>query len=403
MRNCRICDSETQNIFSFGRMPIANGFLEKTSDREYFYPLSLMLCLRCCMVQLRSVPAPKLMFGRSYAFISSTSTAMQAHFKTQAEDILRLVKRKKDPFVVELGCNDGIMLKHLAKKGIRHLGIEPAANVARQAQKNGVTVLKSFFDPRTAATIVRRYGKSDVICASNTLLSVENLNAALEGVKLLLSDNGVFFFEDPYLLDIVSLGSFDQIYDEHIYYFSGLSVANLARRHNFELVNMKHQDVHGGSMRYQLEKQPARKNHAVTRWLAKEKRKHLSSRTGFRGFTKAIRTTATSLQRTLKNLKSHHLQVVGYGATSKSTTLLNYAGIGPELVEYITDNSPTKIGKFTPGMHIPVKDREAFLADNPPYTLLFAWNHKREIYAKESKYRRKGGKFITYLPKIKIE
>ena len=233
MHHCRICDSETQNIFSFGRMPIANGFLEGPSDPEYFYPLSLVLCPRCCMVQLRSVPAPKLMFGRSYAFISSTSAAMQAHFKTQAEDILKLVKGKKDPFVVELGCNDGIMLKHLAGKGIRHLGIEPAANVARQAQKNGVTVLKSFFDPQTAAKIVRRYGKSDVICASNTLLSVENLNAALEGVKLLLNDNGVFFFEDPYLLDIVSLGSFDQIYDEHIYYFSGHSVANLARRHNF--------------------------------------------------------------------------------------------------------------------------------------------------------------------------
>ena len=156
-------------------------------------------------------------------------------------------------------------------------------------------------------------------------------------------------------------------------------------------------------MRYLLERQPAPRNHAVSRWMAKEKRKHLSSRTGFRGFTKRIRSTAASLKETLHKTKRRRLQIVGYGATSKSTTLLNYAGIGPELVEYITDNSPTKIGKFTPGMHIPVKDREAFLADNPPYTLLFAWNHKREIYAKESKYRRKGGKFITYLPKIKIE
>src|SRR3989304_4834517 len=188
MRNCRICGFHPQTLFSFGGLRLAHGFLEGPSDPEYFYPLSLVLCPRCCMVQLRSVPAPKLMFGRSYAFISSTSAAMQGHFKTQAEDILKLVKRKTNPFVVELGCNDGIMLKHLAKKGIRHLGIEPAANVARQAQRNGVTVLKSFFDPLVAAKIVRRYGKSDVICASNTLLSVENLNAALEGGKLLLND-----------------------------------------------------------------------------------------------------------------------------------------------------------------------------------------------------------------------
>ncbi len=400
---CRICGAKTQQIISFGKMPIANGFVKKPSANEFVFTLKVEFCPSCYMVQLGETVPPKKMFHEHYQFFSSTSQAMKQHFKQQANHIKKLVKNKKNPFVVEIGSNDGIMLKHLASARIKHLGIEPSENVAEVSKKFGVNVESVFFNQKTAERIKKQYGKADIICGSNVICHIENINSVFEGVAELLSDDGYFFFEEPYIYDIIKNTAFDQIYDEHVYYYSGLSVSNLAKRHNLKLVNMEHQDVHGGSMRYYIKTGTKNKiKPAVTRYIIKEKALKLHTLKGYVQFKKNVDKICVNLKALLKKLKAKKQEVIGYAATSKSTTFLNYAKIGPELISYISDTTPTKIGLFTPGSHIPVKSYEYFSKNHPKYSLLFAYNHKGEIMAKEREYRKQGGKFIIYFPKITI-
>ncbi|MBI3366230.1 class I SAM-dependent methyltransferase [Candidatus Roizmanbacteria bacterium] len=404
MTACRICNSKTQTIISFGKMPIANGFVKKPSLKEFVFTLKIVFCSFCYMVQLGETVAPEEMFHDHYQFFSSTSKGMEKHFQEQANHIKELVKNKKNPFVVEIGSNDGIMIKHITAAGIRHLGIEPSKNVAEVSKKFGVNVSSVFFNKKTAQEIVKKYGKADIICGSNVICHIENVNSVFEGVGVLLSDDGYFFFEEPYIYDIVKNNSFDQIYDEHVYYYSGLSVSNLAQKHGLQLVDMRHQDVHGGSMRYYLKKGTIYKiSPEVRKNVGFEKRLKLNNISGYKNFNKKVDKICSDLKRLLIKIKSRRNHVTGYAATSKSTTLLNYAKIGPDLIEYISDTTPTKIGLFTPGSKIPVKSYKYFSNHHPKYTLLFAYNHKKEIYEKEKNYRKSGGKFITYFPKVTIE
>lgn len=401
MSNCKICKHKTKSVISFGKMPVANAFIKKSSKKEFVFTLKLVFCPNCFMVQLDETVPPKKMFHSHYQFFSSTSKGMEDHFHMEAKHIQTLLKKKKDPFVVEIGSNDGIMLKHIASAGIRHLGVEPSSNVAKISHKSGVNVTTEFFSKNLAQKILKKYGSADVICGSNVICHIEDINSVFAGVSKLLAPDGVFFFEEPYMYDVVKNNSFDQIYDEHVYLYTGLSVRNLGRRHGLELVDMKHQDVHGGSMRYYLKKAPfAKVSNQVKKHLGKEKKLNLHSFKGYKDFKKNVDTVCQNLKSLLIKLKAKKLRVAGYAATSKSTTLLNYAEIGPDLIEYICDTTVTKIGLLTPGTGIPVKSHDYFKKDKPPYTILFAYNHKKEIINKEKDYQKKGGKFIIYFPKV---
>jgi len=403
MSKCKICGFDLQPVMDLGKMPIANGFISKIGEKEFFYDLIVGFCPKCFMVQLiNTVPAEK-MFNADYHFISSTSSAMALHFKEIAEEIVKKISFKKSPFIVELGCNDGIMLEHIAKNKISHLGIEPSKNVADLARKKGIEVTEEFFNRGTAQKIVQKYGQADIICGSNVMCHIENINSVFEGVNVLLKDDGVLFFEDPYLLDIAKKSSFDQIYDEHVYYFSGLSILELAKKHNLFLVDMIHQDVHGGSMRYYIQKNKSLNPKNAEDWINQEKSFNLHQASGYLEFKHNVDKICKDLNELLGSIKREGGRIVGYGATSKSTTLLNYAGIGPEFIDYISDITPTKINRYTPGTHIPIKSHEIFASDNQRHTLLFAWNHKDEIFKKEQDYRAKGGKFITYFPRVVVE
>lgn len=404
MALCKVCGQELESIISFGKMPISNRFVADINAEEYLYDLSVGLCPGCYMVQLESCVEPEMMFNEEYAFHSSTSEAMAKHFKEMADEITDTVPENVSTLVVEIGCNDGIMLKHLARQNIPHLGIEPSANVADIARTNGVNVIEAFFNAESAREILKKQGPADVICGANVMCHIEDINSVFKGIDILLKPGGVLFFEDPYLYDIITKNSFDQIYDEHAYYYSGLSVSALARKHDLQLVDMIPQDVHGGSMRYYIKKGRGNTvSSIVEHHLRKEKNLGLHTVGGYVAFKKKINKICSEFKRILVDIKSRGQRIAAYGATSKSTTLLTYAKVGADLIDYVSDTTPTKIGKYTPGTHIPVKSHEHFLEDSPPFTVLLAWNHKREIFKKEKKYRETGGKFITFFPEVTIE
>jgi len=389
---------------SFGRMPIANGFISAADfTNEYFFELQVAFCLDCGMVQLAEPVAPEKMFHENYAFFSSTSARMASHFKQLADLFMEDYLKLPNPFVVEIGSNDGIMLQHFANAGLRHLGIEPSRNVAQEAINKGIQTVCRFFDESVAREILAEHGQADVFLGANVMCHIPYLHSVVAGIKILLKPNGLLIFEDPYLGDIVEKTSYDQIYDEHVFYFSVKSISHLVEQHGLEVVEVIPQGVHGGSMRYMVAHKGARTvSEAVARRLAKEEVLGLHLPETYHSLHQAIEQSRNDLMRLLHDLKRKNKRVVGYGATSKSTTVTNYCGITPGLVEFISDTTPIKQGKFSPGAHIPVRPYEEFVTNYPDYALLFAWNHADEIMAKEQNFRRAGGKWLLYVPRVEI-
>lgn len=404
MTKCLISGAETETFLSFGKMPIANGFLSPEQyDSEHFFELKVGFCPESGMVQLTELVEQEKMFHGNYAFFSSTSTRMAQHFKGFSEYARRRFASVPDPFVVEIGSNDGINLQHFAQAGIRHLGIEPSANVADVARSKGINTISRFFDENLAKEIISEHGQADAFMGANVMCHIPYMNSVVAGIKLLLRPKGVLIFEDPYLGDIIRKISYDQIYDEHAFYFSVGSVGYLMQRHGLEIIDVLPQNVHGGSMRYVVSHKGAHPVSAdVAAQLRKEEVLGLQKIETYLAFKKNVERSRDRLMTLLRDLKKRGKRVAAYGATSKSTTVTNYCGIGPDLVEYISDTTPIKQGKFSPGAHLPVKAYQEFISRHPEYALLFAWNHGEEIMAKETEYRAKGGKFILYVPDVQV-
>jgi len=385
-------------------MPIANGFLTPEQfPNEYFFELRVGFCSRCSMVQLVEQPDREMMFNENYAFFSSTSTRMATHFEEFYEWIKLNHLKSTDPLVVEIGSNDGIMLRHFAQAGIRHLGIEPSANVAQIAREKGINTITQFFDENLARQIVTEQGQADAFIAANVMCHIPYLHSVAAGINILLKPQGILAFEDPYLGDIIEKTSYDQIYDEHVFYFSVASVSYLFEQHGLEVIDVLPQHVHGGSMRYVLAHQGAYPiSDAVTAQRAKEKALGLDQPATYERFRHNVEHSRDELMQVLRKLKEEGKRVVGYAATSKSTTVTNYCGITPDLVEYISDTTPIKQGKYSPGAHLPVRPYEDFKAGFPDYALLFGWNHGEEIMAKEQAFQAAGGRWIVYVPKVRV-
>lgn len=404
MKKCLVCENIVEPVIDFGEMPIANGFLKEDQfPLEKRYPLRVGYCPKCKMLQLTEHVDKEEMFNENYAYFASTSRRMCEHFERFSEWAIDNYL-SENPFVVEIGSNDGIMLQNYAKKNIKHLGIEPSANVAKVAIEKGINTRVCFFDADTAKEIRNEYGRADIIAGTNVMCHLPYIHSVFDGVSTLLKENGVLIFEDPYAGDIVERTSYDQIYDEHAFYFSVTSVSYLAEMHGLEVVDAIHQDVHGGSMRYVLANKGRREiSDNVGRIREKEQEIGLDKIDTYKQFAENVRKNKDDFLKLLKKLKEEGKQIVGYGATSKSTTVLNYCGIGPEYIEYISDTTPIKQGKFTPGMHIPVKNYDVFKNNYPEYAVLFAWNHGKEIMDNEKEFRKNGGKFILYVDEVRIE
>ena len=402
---CLICNQSIAPFMSFGPMPIANGFLSKVQfENEYFFEMEVAFCRSCTMFQLVNQPDPERMFNENYAFFSGTSKLMGLHFKTFANHVMKdYIKYAPDPFVVEIGSNDGIMLKHFANKGIRYLGIEPSSNVAQVAIDQGINTAVEFFDEEFAEKIVNEYGQADAFLGANVMCHIPYIRSIVAGIKVLLKPGGIVIFEDPYLGDVIQKTTYDQIYDEHTFLFSVHSIQYLFNQFDMEVIDVEPQETHGGSMRYVIAHKGAKPvRESVQKQLEFELELGLTDPKTHEQFRKNCEKYRSDLLNLLNDLNSQGKSIAGYAATSKSTTIINYCGITTEHLDCIYDTTPIKQGKFSPGAHIPIVAHENFKTSYPDYALLFAYNHEKEIMAKEQEFMEQGGKWITYVPEVRV-
>lgn len=398
---CRFTGQDIPTVHSFGMQPIANGFLKDPNiTDEYFFKMDVAVNLDNGLFQLVKQPNPEQMFHENYAFFSRTSNFMVDHFNNVAQEILGILSKNKLPgkeFVVEIGSNDGVMLEHIVKSNIGCLGIEPSKNVAEESEKYGVTTINEFLSSTTAEVVSQDYGLADVVYAANVFCHIPDINDLAESCNKLLKDKGYLIFEDPYLLEVLKKTSYDQIYDEHVYLFSATAVREVFKKYDLTLVDCKELNTHGGSMRYYLQKNSnAKESKNLSSILDDEINFGIKTSQAYENFSKNCSLSREIFRDKLFEAKRNGQRIIGYGATSKSTTILNYCDVGNELIDFITDTTPTKINKFTPGKHIPVKAYENFFP-YPDLAVLFAWNHEKEIIQKESAFIASGGRFITHL------
>lgn len=402
--HCRACGQAIDAFMSLGQQPAAQVMINAEDERDRFtYELKPAVCYSCCLLQLIEVPAPEFLFSDLYPYFTGTSRAMSEHFRQWALDLLDQLNGKPDPSVVEIGSNDGTFLTNVAQAGVRHLGVEPSASVAAVARQKGVDVLQAFFTTFTAAQILAQQGPADVIVAANVIAHIPGINELAQGVSILLAEDGIFTFEAIYLGDLVRNTLLDQLYDEHVFTFSVQAVYLVFGRFGLELIDVRHQDTHGGSMRYVLAHRGRRE---VLPSVQKAKDDELAlglcdART-YENFASQTRVICDQLVALLRDLRSQGKRIAGYGATAKSTTILNYCGIDSNLIDYIVDSTPLKQGKLTSGSHIIVRSPAYFAEDKPDYTVLLAWNHWHEIDQKEASYRAAGGKWILYVPRLMV-
>ena len=402
---CRLCSSSVVEIIDFGQQPVANNFSKDKSNNFFSYNLKCVFCENCYLFQSTENPSPNEMFNKNYPFFTGISDYMTKHFNLFVEHALKFSEISNNSLVVEIGSNDGTMLNFLERKKIKHLGIDPSENVAQLARQNGHDVISDFFGLNCAKIILETRSKAKLVLAANVICHIPDLIDTFQGVELILEDEGVFIFEEPYVLDMIEKTSFDQIYDEHIYIFGLIAVKKLLDTVGLKLVHAERQTTHGGSMRYYVAKNKSIRNMSenLLRLLATENEFGLNSSQIYLNFASKTQEKKSDLVHLLNELKSNGARIGGYGATSKSTTVLNYCGVGPELINFISDSTKEKIGTFSPGVHIPIISHDEMRANQPDYLLLFAWNHKFEIFEFEKEKLRTDTKFISYVPSVVIE
>ncbi|MHA6266514.1 class I SAM-dependent methyltransferase [uncultured Aliiroseovarius sp.] len=402
LSKCRTCGSE--NLFLFlpmGAHPPANMFA-KTADpaqKQPAFDLNTQACLECGLIQVADqVPDA---FFEDYLYVPSGAATMHEHFAGLAAVAC---EKAGGGLIVDVGCNDGLMLGHAVKAGARVLGIDPAANIAPLARERGVEVLTGYFNPETAQTVRDEKGPAQVITTTNTFNHIDDLHGFLDAVLILLDDDGTFVIEVPWGKKIVETNQFDNVYHEHMSELSLLSIVRLGQSRGMDVVDVTKLPVHGGSMRVFMQRASLGKTPApiVAEMLEEERAAGLTERATYEEFARRVDELGAKLKTMLAEIKADGKTVAGYGAPAKGNTLLNYFGIGAETLDFVVDKNPLKQGLFTPGTRLPILSPEAVAERAPDYLLVLAWNFFDEIREQMSDFEARGGKFIVPLPMPRI-
>ena len=391
-----------KQFLDLGRQPIANGFLYQDQIKdEYFFNLGVAFDEETKLVTQTEYVDPPLMFNDEYVYRGSMSQTMREHFAEFSDILVGGAFDSPIPKMLEIGSNDGVFLKNWSPDST--IAVEPCGNFAKETTDMGYKTYNKFWDVKLAEQIMLVDGKRDIIFAANCICHIPDLDETFKAVNLLLNDNGVFIFEDPSLAEVINNNSYDQIYDEHPHIFSVIALDNLLNKQGLEIVKVDNLSVHGGSNRiYAMKKGMALIDQSVEDNKSYERVLGLDDFETFLRFAKRVEQSKEDLVKLLTKCKEEGKKVISYGASSKSTTIFNYCGIGPELLSYITDTTPEKQGKLSPGVHIPVISPEQGFNETVNFAYLGAWNFIKEIKNKEKEFVLNGGKFITHVPTIQV-
>lgn len=407
MMKCRFCNSQLNDLFlSLGFSPLANSYLKKEqlSKTEPFYPLEVYVCRKCLLVQLQEFESRENIFG-DYAYLSSYSDTWIKHAKDYVDKMTNIFNLGKDSFAIEIASNDGYLLQFFLQKGIPVLGIEPARNVAAIAQKKGIPTEAVFFGAETAKRLVSEGKSSDILLGNNVLAHVPDINDFVDGLKILLKQKGVITMEFPHLINLIDNVEFDTIYHEHFSYFTFLSVEKIFAAHKLTIFDVEKLTTHGGSLRIYAKhaefKERAISNN-VGKLRAEETEKGYSSIAAYKGFDDKVKNIKKEILDFLTKSKKAGKVVVGYGAPAKGNTLLNYCGIGTDLISYTVDKNPYKQGCFLPGSRISVESPEKIRRTRPDYLFILPWNIKDEIITQMAFIKEWGGRFVVPIPKVQV-
>ena len=394
---CKFTGKVIRPFMSFGKMPMANGFLSKNDfKKEFFYNLEVGFSKDIFLFQVNDHPKSQRIFNNKYPFYTNKSKFMTNHFHKYFLWLQNKFLSNKSK-IIEIGSNDGTFLKNFKNNNYQHCGFEPSKNVADFSKKYGLKIINNFFNYKNVKNLKNFKSNTDVICAANVISHIPNLKDLIKGIDYLLSKKGVFVFEEPYLGSMFKKISYDQIYDAHLFMFSLLSVREIFKKFNFELVDAYPQITHGGSMRYVIARKGSMKiSSRVNKIIKKEIFMKMDSINSCLKFKKKCEDSRKNFRKKLFHLKSIGKKIYGYAAAAKSTTVLNYCNIGPEIIDCIADSTKEKIGKFSPGKHIPIVATKYFRQNPPDVGVLFSWNHKKEIFEKETKFKKNGGHWIWH-------
>ena len=390
-------------FLNLGRQPLANSFLkdikEKTLRNEFFYNLKICFNTKNYLVSIKKPVNPKKQYTDKYAHRASESKTMRLAFKDVAQ---KLSKRFRPKSIMEIGSNDGVFLKNFNKKSV--IAVEPCKNLARITKKLFKTY-DEFWNLRLSNKLLKeKKGEIDLIFSANTISHIPNLEETFKGISKILSINGVLVIEDPSLLKVLLNNSYDQFYDEHVYVFSLLSMKNIVKKFGLRLFDIEHLSTHGGSNRYYICKEEGKyKSTTRLKKALKDEISHkLNKIESYFKFSNRVNLSRKKLFNLMKKLKKKKKKIISYGATYKSTTVFNYCKINSKIIDYVTDTTLNKQGKFTPGSHIKIISPKIGINKTVDFAFLGAWNFKKEIFIKEKNFLKKGGKFITHVPKVRI-
>ena len=407
-RPCRFCQAHLEETFvDLGVSPLSNAYLKAAdlSEMEPFYPLHAYVCSTCFLVQLEEKSSPREIFS-DYAYFSSFSESWLEHSRRYAQMAVESFNLDRESMVIEIGSNDGYLLRYFLEAGIPVLGIDPASNVARAAREKGIETLDRFFNSKLAGRLAGEGKKADLLIGNNVLAHIPDLNDLMTAFKKLLQPGGVISLEFPHLLSLIEQKQFDTIYHEHYSYFSLTTAEQVFAARDLRIFDAELLETHGGSLRIYACHKDARggggKSERLEALLLKERQKGLDDIETYRAFGKQVQIVKREILKFMIEAKEQGKSIAAYGAPAKGNTLLNYCGIGPDFINYTVDLSPHKQGRYLPGSRIPIYDPEMVERTRPDYLIILPWNLKSEISEQMESIRAWGGQFVVFIPEVEV-